>query len=804
MENSKKRSANTETAEFESGLGTESKTGDKAGLGAEVLSKVASAVAGSGFLATKELGFHLATSTAAAAAVGGAGEKLRALLNRTLGHVTAAPGKASFFAAPDDVVVRFDAAVDAVDCLLERADNFMDTASANSAAARKARLSLGNTSNSNPSTPSFPPALSAFDSPASSTKRAVLRPQLSFADIVDNSPASPWIRKLSTKHNAIVPLSESLAITVHPYLHEITELGFPEKVWTHRPEILYSSLDETPFTFVDSVAQFDTMLAILLTVDEIAIDLEHHDYRSFQGFTCLIQISTRHEDFIVDALVLRSHLPQLNIVLSNPNVIKVLHGAESDIIWLQRDFGCYIVGLFDTYHASHVLELEGHGLAFLLKWYCGVETNKKFQLADWRIRPISKEMIKYARIDTHYLLYIYDRMRNEVLDKDLDSKQFLRVVLDRSKETSLRVYEKEVYDSENGEGYNGWSPILRKSSISLTPIQTSIFKALHAWRDRTARVEDESVRYVCPNHILLQIAVALPTDLKTLSEACHPIMPNLIKVYAQEVLLVAERARVAAVETVHAKEVEALAVISRGKDVGNSISNAVVSHLRFNDGPADVVASVSSGLAKKRHDVVASGAARSTPFVYQKIVTNIIVKVKEDGIKFATFMAVDKNGRGLEKAEAIRASLYLIPPTFAKKRLGADEIDSEDAGPSPKKLALAQQPPKKPAVTKDTVVAVSKSKTAPVSASQAIKIANEDAELLNENKLKSEKKTIPALPGDAYTYPTDGGVFAANEQEGGSKGTEKEFKKVFNPYGVTNTAVDGYKGHNSGQKRNKK
>jgi exosome complex exonuclease RRP6 len=36
-------------------------------------------------------------------------------------------------------------------------------------------------------------------------------------------------------------------------------------------------------------------------------------------------------------------------------MLQVFHGAQSDIIWLQRDFGLYIVGLFDTYHATHVL-----------------------------------------------------------------------------------------------------------------------------------------------------------------------------------------------------------------------------------------------------------------------------------------------------------------------------------------------------------------------------------------------------------------------------------------------------------------
>lgn len=35
--------------------------------------------------------------------------------------------------------------------------------------------------------------------------------------------------------------------------------------------------------------------------------------------------------------------------------MQVFHGANSDIIWLQRDFGLYIVGLFDTYHATKLL-----------------------------------------------------------------------------------------------------------------------------------------------------------------------------------------------------------------------------------------------------------------------------------------------------------------------------------------------------------------------------------------------------------------------------------------------------------------
>ncbi len=41
---------------------------------------------------------------------------------------------------------------------------------------------------------------------------------------------------------------------------------------------------------------------------EIAIDLEAHMYRSFQGFVCLMQVSTREADWLVDTLALRAHM----------------------------------------------------------------------------------------------------------------------------------------------------------------------------------------------------------------------------------------------------------------------------------------------------------------------------------------------------------------------------------------------------------------------------------------------------------------------------------------------------------------
>ena len=67
----------------------------------------------------------------------------------------------------------------------------------------------------------------------------------------------------------------------------------------------------------------------------------------------------------------------------------MFHGADMDIQWLQRDFGIYVVNMFDTGQAARVLQYARFSLAHLLKRICGQTTDKAYQLADWRIRCVA-------------------------------------------------------------------------------------------------------------------------------------------------------------------------------------------------------------------------------------------------------------------------------------------------------------------------------------------------------------------------------------------------------------------------------
>jgi len=96
----------------------------------------------------------------------------------------------------------------------------------------------------------------------------------------------------------------------------------------------FKSLDDTEFLYVDSVENLKILTDHLKEkeVKEIAIDLEAHSMRSYQGILCLMQVSTRVKDFIVDLISLREHIGDaFRSIMDDPSKIKILHGADSDI-----------------------------------------------------------------------------------------------------------------------------------------------------------------------------------------------------------------------------------------------------------------------------------------------------------------------------------------------------------------------------------------------------------------------------------------------------------------------------------------
>lgn len=54
-------------------------------------------------------------------------------------------------------------------------------------------------------------------------------------------------------------------------------------------------------------------------------------------------------------------------------------------------------------------------------------------------RPLPEEMIKYAQADTHYLLYVYDRLRADLFDAANGQPTLMQLVWSKSKDLCLKV-----------------------------------------------------------------------------------------------------------------------------------------------------------------------------------------------------------------------------------------------------------------------------------------------------------------------------------------------------------------------------
>jgi exosome complex exonuclease RRP6 len=273
--------------------------------------------------------------------------------------------------------------------------------------------------------------------------------------------------------------------------------------------------------WIDTERDLQELALSLSDCTEFALDLEAHSHRSFGGIVCLMQI-TVHDDqnYLIDTLKLHDCINKhMAAPLANPAIVKVMHGADSDIPWLQRDFGLYVVNLFDTGRAARALRLASASYAHLLHHYVGIVADKSHQLADWRERPLSATMQQYAIQDTYYLLQMYPYIKYD-LDHHRDAS--IEQVLDFSRQVCLIRYCPEPFYP------NGYQKLLTsrgRIKKELNATQTLILKRLWDWRDQTARSQDESVQYVCTNANLLRIAMSSPTSVSQLQGLFNPIPP---------------------------------------------------------------------------------------------------------------------------------------------------------------------------------------------------------------------------------------------------------------------------------------
>ncbi len=259
-----------------------------------------------------------------------------------------------------------------------------------------------------------------------------------------------------------------------------------------------------PASLITRQADLAQLVEHLLGEAIIAVDTESNSLYVYRERVCMLQFSTHQGDFLVDPLVLKDLSP-LAPVFASPALEKVFHAAEYDVICLKRDFHFQFAGLFDTMIASRILGRSAFGLGDLLQSEFGVQIDKHFQRADWGQRPLPAGLLQYARLDTHFLIPLRQRLADE-LDarglRPLAQEDFARLA---SLETNGR--------NDQPKNNDFWG--LRGAS-DLTPQQAAVLQELCRYRESRARSMDRPLFKVMNDQTLVSIAAACPATLSEL------------------------------------------------------------------------------------------------------------------------------------------------------------------------------------------------------------------------------------------------------------------------------------------------
>ncbi|GIK58786.1 MAG: ribonuclease D [Chloroflexota bacterium] len=277
----------------------------------------------------------------------------------------------------------------------------------------------------------------------------------------------------------------------------------------------------SPATLVTSDRVWQECLARLQTEPRFGIDLEANSMYAYRERVCLIQISIPTQDYIVDPLAIEN-LDGLGRLIANQDVEKIFHAAEYDLILLKRQYGWQCTHLFDTMWAARILGYERYGLANLLQELYGVAQNKKHQKANWCKRPLTADLLKYAQLDTHYLLPLRDHLAGQLAAQN-HLEEALEIFADQTKVSP----NAQTFDPDGFWGISGAYDLPRQ--------QQAVLKALYAFRDQQAERSNLPLFKVMSDRTLLELAQSCPATLRDLYKV-HGMSEGQVRRYGRQLL----------------------------------------------------------------------------------------------------------------------------------------------------------------------------------------------------------------------------------------------------------------------------
>ena len=236
--------------------------------------------------------------------------------------------------------------------------------------------------------------------------------------------------------------------------------------------------------------QLESWLPELHDAPWVALDLEADSLHCYPEKVCLVQLSIPGQDVLIDTLAGYSLQP-LWKELQGREII--MHGCDFDLRMLRKDYDFTPTRVFDTMEAARLVGMRQFGLASLVNEYFNVQLDKASQKANWSRRPLTPRLEAYARLDTHYLQQVAEKLEQRL-------KELHR--LDWLKQTCRRlIQESKVRPEPDPEEV--WR---LRGSARMTRRELGVLRAIWEWREKEAVEANRPPFFVLPHNTLLLIS----------------------------------------------------------------------------------------------------------------------------------------------------------------------------------------------------------------------------------------------------------------------------------------------------------
>lgn len=244
-----------------------------------------------------------------------------------------------------------------------------------------------------------------------------------------------------------------------------------------------------------SASQLSDLVAVIGLHRRVAVDTEADSLHCYREKLCLLQISVRGHDAIVDPLA-KADLTPLRDILADKEI--VLHGADYDLRLLRRNMEFVPKRIFDTVIAARLIGIREFSLAALVKRYFDIELAKGSQKANWAQRPLSAKMAEYAINDTRYLLPLAERLEKEL--ESLGRTEWFLQSCQRALDFSVIDRERDVDEAWRVTGAG-----------ALRGRASAVLRELWNWREREAEAVDRPPFHILQNRELIRSAETFAT-----------------------------------------------------------------------------------------------------------------------------------------------------------------------------------------------------------------------------------------------------------------------------------------------------